>query len=122
MQQEIKRYYPEAYEFISFFETEPEVLDIEAPWYYNTLVYKTVQDDFNIECRLSPAEGEMALKVTMNNKIIISLSLNFIEEIKFETHEDKETMIIDFTDNSNLYPLVLQIRPVFNLIWDTNIL
>jgi hypothetical protein len=36
--------FPEDHELLSIFESEPEVLDADVPWFYNTLTFRGDRD------------------------------------------------------------------------------
>ncbi|MES9901272.1 MAG: hypothetical protein ABW168_01155 [Sedimenticola sp.] len=117
----IKREYPDDYEFIGFFEVEPEMTDEDIPWYYNTLTYFTERAGVSVECIISPAYGDMDLKLLIAGKELTALSVSYINKILFESKVGKETMIVDFPDKLNLQPLILQLKPTVNLSWGTEL-
>lgn len=58
---------PEEFEMTSFFGTEPEKLDMNVPFYYNTVTYSIINGNEQIEVRMSPAYGDMEILWKQNN-------------------------------------------------------
>ncbi|KAA9353045.1 hypothetical protein [Larkinella humicola] len=60
--------FPEDYDLISFFEVEPEVLDTDVPWFYNTITFQKQYADELLYCTFSPAYGDLDLTLVSNQK------------------------------------------------------
>lgn len=90
--------FPEDYELLSFFETEPEVLDKEMKWYYNTLTFSIERSDEKVTVYISPAYGEIEIFWERNDVLMIHWKLFNIQSVKIEKKDDKEYMRIISTN------------------------
>ncbi|GGE44885.1 hypothetical protein GCM10007421_18820 [Halopseudomonas oceani] len=119
MTTEQKREYPEEYEFVGFFECEPQMTDSDVPWCYNTAAYTTVRNGLRVECTISPGYGDMDLLVLNGEEQLVRLSVNHIQKIEFEATAESEKMIVEFNEGTILHPLILQLKPTVNVSWGT---
>ncbi|RRB06273.1 hypothetical protein [Larkinella rosea] len=76
--------FPEDFELISFFEIEPEVLDPDLPWFYNTITFKKIIENETLYCSFSPAYGDLDLTLLHNEqpKIVLTPKLMVINYSK----------------------------------------
>ena len=116
---ERKREYPEEYEFVGFFECEPQMTDSDVPWCYNTAAYITVRDRFRVECTISPGYGDLDLLVFLAEQQVVGLSVTHIQKIEFEAINGSEKMVVEFCEGTILHPLILQLKPTVNVSWGT---
>jgi hypothetical protein len=56
--------FPEDHELVGFFEAVPSVLDPDAPWCYNTLVFETERQGFLVRCGIQPSYGDVSVRLT----------------------------------------------------------
>ena len=86
--------FPEDYELISFFEVEPEVLDKDVIWYYNTLTFTIERSDEKVTLNISPAYDDLEIFWERNDELKIHWKLFQIQSVKIEKKDDKEYMRI----------------------------
>lgn len=67
--------FPEDYELISLFSQEPELLDADTPWFYNTLKFTGQRAHATYLVRISPAYGELEIQITHPDQAMVHLSL-----------------------------------------------
>lgn len=96
--------FPEEYELIGFFESEPEVTDRDVPWFYNHLTFKTQRGEDSIVCEIEPVYGQIDLTWRRSNQEIATFALKDISELyinpgpgeEFLTAKFKNKYILDF--------------------------
>jgi hypothetical protein len=49
--------FPEEWELLGFFESKPELLDLQAPWHYTGLTCRRTQGDETLTCIFSCLTG-----------------------------------------------------------------
>lgn len=57
--------FPEDYELISIFESEPKLLDEDIPWFYNTLFFRLQRNDDILSCIFSPAYRSISIELSI---------------------------------------------------------
>lgn len=112
--------FPEDHELVSLFESEPRVLDNEAPWYYNTLFFSLIRNNDHLECIIEPAYSRISFRLMIENRLIYDLHFDNIEGIELEKCKDKEFLKIIFNDEDSVKTLLLETKPNINLISTNN--
>ena len=107
--------FPEDYELISFFEVEPEVLDKDVIWFYNTLTFSIKRGDEKVTLYISPAYGDIEIFWERTNELKIHWKLFNIQAIKIEKKDDKEYMRI-ISSNEYMDDCFFFIKPSIKLI------
>ncbi|OAB38575.1 hypothetical protein PMSD_06045 [Paenibacillus macquariensis subsp. defensor] len=109
--------FPEDYELITLFESNPVTLDDEIPWYYNVLFFKLSRDDLNLEVSIEPACNRMNIRLS-NGKERTLFDIGFDEIIGIEMFKDSYSegllIILDETD-SNI-TIRLETKPYIKVI------
>ena len=62
--------FPEYYELISFFESEPKLIDPRAPWFYNILKFDYKNDAETVTCIIGPADRDIKIEWGQQGHII----------------------------------------------------
>ncbi len=99
------------WELLSLFEVEPELLDAELPWYYNTAVYKVLVDQWRIEFSLAPSYGDFTLHISSPSGF--DWQMTDLEAIDLIYREGPpETLVIRLNTG---HLLMLTIRPTLTI-------
>jgi hypothetical protein len=109
--------FPEEYELLSFFESEPEILDRDVPWFYNRLMFKNTFGDATIRCEIEPAYGQIDLFVHIQNISVATLHLEWIQSLQIKSDKNVETMIAKFKDETGILDFELQLKPHVLIRW-----
>ena len=110
------RPFPENYELESFFEREPEVLDKNAPWAYNELVFKAQAENGTLQVKMVTGYEVMEVSWTQGSYEVLKLDLKGVQTIRVCDEKKLDTLIASFR-NQDVDDLVLKIRPVISVTW-----
>jgi hypothetical protein len=108
--------FPEDYELISIFETEPKLLDDEIPWFYNTLIFKLQRNDDVLSFILSPAYRTISIGLTLSERKIYDLGFENVKGIHIEKNKEIEGLIIEMDDGSAFNTLFIQTKPSITIV------
>ena len=84
--------FPEDHELLSIFESEPTILDADCPWFYNTLTFTGERSGIEYLVRISPAYGELEVRLGKLNHPITHLSFAGVSGLRLKSKRN---------DNSN---------------------
>ncbi|RDC63639.1 hypothetical protein [Adhaeribacter pallidiroseus] len=105
--------YPEEYELMAVFESEPIMLDPDVPFYYNKSTYKyTNSEKEEFTFSILPSYSEISINVTIANFEIANLSLQNIRNFKILSDNKLEKRIMLSGEN---YLLKIQLKPKFSI-------
>jgi hypothetical protein len=113
--------FPDDYELISFFEVEPDVLDADIPWFYNTLTFQKQCADELLYCTFSPAYGDIDLTLSRDQKAKITLNLHNIKSIEILKDSNGEHLKATFHPDTLLKDFLLTLKPEISIIWGTSL-
>lgn len=113
--------FPELYELMGFFESEPEILDADIPHYYNCLNYRTVRADNTIYCAIEPACGQIILIWENSAGLVLSLQLDQVVSLHLVSAQGVEKMLAKFPEQSNLLDFELQLKPSVCVKWGNSL-
>lgn len=109
--------FPEDFELLSIFESEPEVLDVDAPWFYNTLTFRGDRDGLNYMIKLSPAYGELEVRIEGFNHLICQLALTEVSSLRCEEGHGGGVLMASFSPDSGRGILKIRVRPRLSVEW-----
>ena len=116
------REFPEDFELISFFESEPELDDKETNWFYNTLTFEFKNKNQKLVCRISPASREFILQLFDNNQEIINLEIYNFAICNIIKDKEFEYLLLRFSENSECKDFMLFLKPSIRVIWKNQIM
>lgn len=67
--------FPDDYELIDIFESEPIELVDDMPWYYNELRFVLIKNENVLEATISPSISEIKVQLHNEKQLIASLHL-----------------------------------------------
>ena len=108
--------FPEQYELIGFFESEPYVTDRDVPWFYNRLTFKTQQGEDSIVCEIEPGYGEIDLTWRKLHHEIAIFSLRDISALYIKLGPGDEFLTAKFK-NKDILDFVLYLKPQVRVQW-----
>lgn len=76
--------FPEEFEFIDLFETEPTMLDEQVPFFYNNNIYKLKRTNGEIYFEMEPGSHWTRIAWKQNDLTLIDLTLENIKGIEIE--------------------------------------
>ena len=102
----------EEWQFLSFFEVEPELSEGDIPWGYNDALYKVQQGDFVLSFAIAPAFGDVRLILTYRDMKMYELNVLGVKDVRHR-HEGKfDTLEIEIGDSERL---TIRLKPHIEL-------
>ena len=111
--------FPEAYELLWLFESEPKLLDNsqDFPLYYNSITYHIQRFVYEIYCTFQPTHGDMDLTILQKGETIIDFHVTRIISVEVMKENDKEFLVVTFDEDTKMKPLSLYLKPFVKLSW-----
>jgi len=109
--------FPELYELLGFFESEPKLTERDAPWYYNRLTYRTTRGNDKIYCAIEPGYGQIVLIWEKSGVLVASLNLEYVNGLKLIAEKGSEKMVVSFRKSTKLLDFELQLKPSIHIKW-----
>lgn len=117
MECEILNPFPEDYELIALFESEPIVLDNEIPWYYNYLLFKLIRDGIILGLSMEPACNRINIRMSNERQgTLIEIGYESIRGIEIYKDSFTEGLLILLDDDDPNVTLRLETKPNIRLI------
>jgi len=108
---------PELFEYIGFFEAEPEVLHPEVGWWYGAKFRSTRGADRMVAV-IAPDEGEFSFTWWRDDKLFADLRMRGVLKWHLECNSTKETLSLGF-EQPGLKYFLLQLKPHISIAWHT---
>lgn len=109
--------FPELYELLGFFESEPEITDRDVPIHYNRLTYRTVRGDNKIYCAIEPAYGQIVLIWENAEASVASLTLEQVSGLRVVSERGTEKIVAHFAPKTSLLDFEFQLKPSIHIKW-----
>ncbi|MBP2000941.1 hypothetical protein J2Z69_001984 [Paenibacillus shirakamiensis] len=113
--------FPEEFEFVDFFEQEPCTLDSEVPFYYNRHTYQLERENGTLHFELEPSYSWVRCQWHQGDIVLIDLTLEEVRGIRLEKRAQREYIHILFANESLMKPLIVKTKPIFSIIWGTEV-
>ena len=116
------RPFPEEYELIGFFETEPEVLNPGIPWAFNELIFRTESLNGTLVARMTAGSELLNLEWKQGGEVAAQLDLKGVQSLYVGDGKNGHpinTLVAVFRD-PNVSALSVTIRPRITLRWGYN--
>ena len=111
------REFPPDYELLAFFEAEPTVLDVGAPWIYNTLDFTTTRDGIEVQCRFVSSYGKLTTRLLVGGIELAKFELSDAETFRLVIDKGRETLVATFPPSLRLDNFALQLKPRVWAAW-----
>ncbi|MBD3922924.1 hypothetical protein H8B09_29725 [Paenibacillus sp. PR3] len=111
--------FPEEYEFIELFESEPKILDEKVPFFYNNNIYKLSRPNGELYFEIEPGSHWTRIAWKQADQILIDLTLENVKGIEIEKRSGNEFLQLFFDEDQGLKPLIIKTKPEFSMIWGT---
>jgi len=109
--------FPEDFELLSIFESEPEILDADAPWFYNTLTFRGDRDGLNYMIKISPAYGDLEVRIGDSTHTITQLSITSVSNLRIHEGHGEAVLMASFSSDSGRGILKIRLRPHLSIEW-----
>jgi hypothetical protein len=114
--------FPEQFELISFFESEPVLCDTHVGWFYNQLKFVTVRDRDRIECEIEPANLILKVRWYKNESQLLDLTLEGVTGLEIQTSGGKEFMRAKLSETSGMGSLIVQLKPTIQIFMEVKMM
>ncbi len=111
--------FPENFELIAFFESEPDVLLDQNPWQYNELTFNAKSDNGTLNVVMMTGSERVEVKWMQGDKIVCHLDLWGVKYYKILDKDKYDTLIMGFSA-PDVQDLVIRIRPYISIVWGYN--
>jgi len=111
--------FPDEYELISLFESEPVLADANVPWAYNHLRFTRTMGRDTLECAIEPGYERLKVQWRQNGREVLSLDLRCVSGLTVECDSGRETLVAHFRDGRGVSPVRLQFTPAIHVSWGT---
>lgn len=109
--------FPEDFELLSIFESEPEVLDANVPWFYNILTFRGERDGLKYRIKISPACGDLVISIGDSNHPITQLSITAVSALRLHEGHGDAVLMASFPSDSGRGLLKIRLRPHLSIEW-----
>lgn len=111
--------FPQEYEIMELFETEPTKLDEEVSFFYNNNTYKLCRPNGNLYFEIEPGSHWTRIAWKQEGDLVIDLILEKVKGIEIEKRSGKEFLKVYFDEEQGLRTLVIKTKPEISIIWGT---
>ena len=111
--------FPEEWELLAFFESEPVILDPGIPWRYNELRFETRRGGDTFHCVIVGDYGRIKFQWWYRDELRVDLNLNWVRGMTIANGGGRDAMTLSFRD-AYLLDLELQLRPHVCIQWGTD--
>jgi hypothetical protein len=111
--------FPSQHELISLFESEPRLTDPDLPWTYNTLNFELIRGDERVEVEIHPGYEQLAFRWLRGSDELAIFELRAVKGLEIDQSHETESLVVKFSEGSNLRDLRIRVRPSFHLLWGT---
>ncbi|MCU0392355.1 MAG: hypothetical protein MUE81_14660 [Thermoflexibacter sp.] len=111
--------FPEQYELIWLFESEPQLSDNDdsISIYYKPFTYQLTRNNFSICCTFLLSYGDLDLLISHEGNTIVDLHLTSAIAIRVRKDNGKELLEVDFRHETTMKTLYLYLKPHIYVSW-----
>jgi hypothetical protein len=96
------------FELLAFFGRDPEVLDPQVPWIYNTLTYRQAAGNVGVQFKIAPSYKRVNLQITNTSQVIYRFDGD-VQDVQYvETVNNEQLLNISLARGTTL---TLRIKP-----------
>ncbi|HUL42787.1 MAG TPA: hypothetical protein VLY03_00365 [Bacteroidota bacterium] len=108
--------FPENWELLNFFESEPRLTDPNSPWLYNKLEFVIIRGQEELHALISPSYGQFHFTYYCAKRLIVDLEFHEVDQCTIVSEHDKHYMILRFQEGLNLKDALIFLKPAITLI------
>jgi hypothetical protein len=106
---------PELVDFLSFFESEPQLVTPGMEW-YDGARFSSQRGEDKIVATVAPDEGEFSFQWWRGEKQHADIQLNGVAEWELETSANNERLVLKFNEPRIPF-FILQLKPHISISW-----
>lgn len=111
--------FPEEYELIDLFESEPARLDDQVPFFYTNNTYRLCRTNGELHFAIEPGIHWSSIVWKQAENIIVDLILENVKGIEIEKRSGKEFLHLYFYEDQGIRPLIIKTKPEISIVWGT---
>jgi len=111
--------FPDDWELLALFESEPQISDRDVPWFYNCLTFETTRGTDHIRCKIEPGYEKFKLNWWQGRDERLTLELSWVRALRVVTGGGKDYLVLSFRD-PHLLDLEFHLKPTIRLRWGTS--
>lgn len=92
----------EEWQLLSFFEVEPQLLDADVPWLYNTATYEVEQGPFSLKFSVAPGNYDVRIVLRHDGHLLYELNAILVKDIRYKADVNPEQLEILINDHETL--------------------
>ncbi len=108
--------FPEEYQFLEFFDSEPKLYDADVPWFYNHLSFYYEKENETIICDIEPAYNEIKISWFQKERLKGKFIINEVKGLEIEGTKN-QTLIVSFHEDKNISLFKLRLKPYVQIEW-----
>lgn len=105
------------WELLSFFETEPRLLDSDVVWDYNDALYEIKRESLGLSFAIAPAYQDVRIVLKAEGARIYELNAMAVNDVMYSSHDGIEQLRIVLSDDEQL---TLKVKPSIELLHAVN--
>jgi hypothetical protein len=111
--------FPEQYELIALFESEPVLTDAKVPWTYNHLRFTRAIGDNTVDCAIEPGSETLRFRWLQHGAEVLDLDLRGVSGVTVECESGREALVAHFRKDRGVWPVRIQFTPAIHVSWGT---
>lgn len=109
--------FPEDFELLSIFECDPELLDADVPWFYNTLTFRGERGGMKYLIRIRPSCGDLEVRIGDPNQPITHLAITEVSALRLHVGHADAVLLASFSPDAGRGILKIRLRPHLGIEW-----
>ncbi len=111
--------FPEEWELLALFESEPTITDRDVPWSYNRLTFETKRGADEIRCEIEPGHEILNINWWHDGKEKLKLELYWVDGLRVVRGGGIDYLIARFRDQYSC-DLEFHLKPEIHMRWATS--
>jgi hypothetical protein len=103
--------FPDDWQLISFFESEPKIDDPRIPWLYNRLVFDYRAADDYLRAIIWPADGDFDFIYQKSGIPVFRATYHWVQECNYFTEGRKEYLQLKFNEAAATADTFIFLKP-----------
>jgi hypothetical protein len=84
---------PPEHVLLTFFGSEPELLDVGAPWFYNQLTFIVDRERDRLTCTIQPAYGAIQVRCERQGEEVVGVSMTELRSLDVIVEEGTSCLV-----------------------------
>ncbi len=103
--------FPEEWQLLSIFESEPELSDPRIPWLHNKLMFDYRAADDHLRVIIWPADGDFEIQFSKGSVPIFRADYHWVSECNYYREGHKEYLQLKFNESAATQDTFIFVKP-----------